>query len=206
MNVYELGTKTLTLCKLEMSDREENAAKFLSSFNYAYERVMREKWRPWTTEAVTLDADKCFTVSSLSKRCVSVKKITNLPDFSEDAGYGYAAQYNFFEKDGDGTLFVYGAGANATVYVQYQYVPARLIDMGTYDPETFVATATNTPQFDEAYHDVLCYWAAYEYFEGRGANYIQKALEMKDGFRREFGRIKRDYGVKQEHLNCYRPL
>lgn len=129
MNVFSLGTKTLKLCKLGVDDatiRQEYAEFFLDAYNAAYERVMREKWQVWTTEAVALDANKCFTVSSLSKRFEKIREVLQHPDFDSATNFSKPISYEFCEKDGDGTIVVPGSEASSTVYVEYQYVPERL--------------------------------------------------------------------------------
>lgn len=206
MNVYDLDTLTLQQCRLEETDRAEYSARFLVAYNFAYGRIMREKWKPWTTEAVVLDANRCFLISALTNTCVTIQNVSDYADFSSGANYGKGTRYTFYEKDGAGTIVVPEVDGGETVYVTYQYTPSRLEAMTSYDAETFAADATNTPQFDEDYHDILTYWATHRYYTARGANYISVSAYWKQMFDDAFGKIKRDYGGKQELQNFYHPL
>lgn len=205
MNVYQLDTETLRQCKLEddTDNRTTQSPFFIVSYNFAYERIMREILKPWVTEAVPLDKHKCFEIGDLTKRFVQIKHIALYPDYSENAQFGQPARFEFKDADGQGKIVVPVATPEAVMYVTYQYMPPRLI-AATTAPET--ATATNTPQMDEAYHDILTYWAAHRYFTARGVNYVEFAQFWKNAFEDAFSRIDTGVGVPNTYKNAYRPL
>ncbi len=129
MNLYALDTATLDQCKLDATDqevRQENSVLFLEGYNFAYERIIREKILPWTTEAVTLDANKAFNVSTLTNTLAKIRHITRYADFSEDAGYVKSNRYIFYDKDGEGSIVVPYAEASGEMFVSYEYMPVRL--------------------------------------------------------------------------------
>ena len=287
MNLYQLDTETLDKIRQDRSDieiRREESPYFLTAYNSAYERIIREKIKLWTTEAVTLDADKRFNVSDLTNDCNEIIKITKYQDFSDSAGNARTSEFDFYDYDGVGEIVVPAADDSGTMYVAYRYMPVRLThkeslfnisgaqttktipideaitaDMvdalvgseisvydasaGTYQTLTIasvavgaagaatitvseditgtladgdiiytmytteyrVASAYNTPQFDQAYHEALCNWAAHRYFLRRGANYGDYALMWKQEFEMAFARIRHDYGAVQEFRNLYSP-
>jgi hypothetical protein len=130
MNVYELTTQTLTNCKFsdttDATTRSDNEKAFITSFNTAYRRICREKLHLWYTEEVTLDAAKCFVMSSLSKKAIKILKISQYQDYSEDAGYIESPPYPWDKYDGAGTIVVPAATASTAVFVEYEYMPTML--------------------------------------------------------------------------------
>lgn len=129
MNFYELVTETLALCGMtdaDATDRSEYSPLFKTAFNEAYRKIVREKLHLWTTEEVTLDALKCFTLSGLSETATKITKISTYRDYSTD-GSGLNQYSLVFDKyDGAGTIVVPGAEASGTVFVEYEYMPDML--------------------------------------------------------------------------------
>ena len=287
MNLYELDTETIDKIRGDRDDidnRREESPYFLTAYNYAYERVIRERIQPWTTEAVTLDANKRFGISDLANDCNEIMHISLYQDFSSNASYAKSDRYLKYEYDGAGEIVVPQATASSAMYVAYKYMPVRLthkeqlftisgaettktipideaitasmadalvgseisvydISTGLYQTLTIasvalgaagaatitvsetispsvadgdiiyamstteyrVESAYNTPQFDQAYHDVLTMWAAHRYFLRRGANYADYAAFWENEFDKHFGKIKRDYGGRQDFVNLYDP-
>jgi hypothetical protein len=121
----------------DATDRSEQQARITPRLNEAYRRICREKIQLWFTESVTLDANKCFSVSSLSKTFVKIEKITLYQDYSEDAAYAEMTGLPWAQYDDSGTIVVPAASASGTVYVKYQYKP---VDLGI----TYNIRAANT--------------------------------------------------------------
>ncbi len=129
MNLYDLTTHSLEKCRFDQpdaSDRSGNQNKITGWLNEAYHRMCREKLHPWYWEAVTLDANKCFSVSSLSKDFVLLLKVSQYQDYTESAAYGDSPAYDWYKYDNSGTMIVPNATASSTMYVKYEYMPADL--------------------------------------------------------------------------------
>jgi hypothetical protein len=110
----------------DAADRSDNQTKITGWLNDAYRRICREKVELWHIESVTLDANKCFAVSALSETFVTLLKVTTYQDFTEDAGYLEQTGLPWGKYDDTGTIIVPSAEASGTVYVKYEYKPAKL--------------------------------------------------------------------------------
>jgi len=129
MNLYELTTEVLAQMGIidpDADDRTEYSSLIKTSLNEGYRKICREKAHLWTSEAVTLDANKCFNISSLSEKLTKVLKISLYQDYSSAAG-GAESQGLYWDKyDGNGTIYVPNATASGTVYLEYEYMPKYL--------------------------------------------------------------------------------
>jgi hypothetical protein len=130
MNLYDLVSQTLTQGRLNTTNAVKRSkyqnSLIVPALNDAYKKMCREKLHPWYWEAVTLDANKCFVTSALSKTFVKVNKITTYQDFTEDAGYAEQTRLPWGKYDDTGTIIVPSAEASGTVYVKYEYMPTML--------------------------------------------------------------------------------
>jgi hypothetical protein len=129
MNLYDLTSKTLRQCRFDptdATDRAENQSWITETLNEAYRRICGEKLNPWHTEAVTLDANKCFNILALTKQCVNILKISLYQDYSVAASGAESPELTWDKYDGSGTVVIPTATASGTVYVEYEYMPATL--------------------------------------------------------------------------------
>ncbi len=140
MNYFELETEVLAqigILEPDAGDRSEHRSVIKPALNEGYRKICREKAHLWTVESVTLDADKCFNISSLTERLTTILKVSRCQDFSDDAGNSYSPPFSWYKQDGAGTIFVPNATASTAVYVKYEYMPARL-------KETYNISGANT--------------------------------------------------------------
>jgi hypothetical protein len=129
MNVYELVTETLAQCGIvdpDASDRSEKKPLFLTSYNEALKKICREKLHPWTSEAITLDASKCFDTKTLSKRLVEIQKVSKYQDYSTSASGAASPPFAWDLYDGNGKIVVPAADASGTMFIEYEYMPEPL--------------------------------------------------------------------------------
>ena len=130
MNLYELVTTVLKQCRLDptdATDRSDNQnSVIVPALNEAYRRMCREKAHPWTTEAITLDANKCFDTRTLTNKLVRIIEISQYQDYSSAAGGARSSPYAWDKYDGSGTIVIPTATASGTVYIKYEYMPAKL--------------------------------------------------------------------------------
>lgn len=129
MNFYQLYTAVLAQLGItdpDADDREEYLQLVKPELNEAYRKIARERAHLWTTEAVTLDANKCFSTSNLTEKITKILKISVYQDFSSDISGSQAASLYWYKQDGSGSIYVPAATASSTVYVKYEYMPANL--------------------------------------------------------------------------------
>lgn len=129
MNVYELVKETLAQCGIvepDASDYAEKKPLFLTSFYEGYRKICREKLHPWTTEEVTLDANRCFDTKTLKKRLVQILDITQYRDYSAEAGGAKSQSYTWDLYDGNGVICIPAAPANSKAFIEYEYMPEPL--------------------------------------------------------------------------------
>lgn len=115
---------------------------FKSAINYAYKRIAREKWMPFYSEDVELDANLQFAVASLTKKFNGIKKI-------EDSD----GDEIIWEMATDGTIECPYEEAEDDVTVTYFYIPD---DLSSANDEPVIPNA-------QADHKLLCYYAAFQY-------------------------------------------
>lgn len=129
MDLYDMTSRVLRQCRLDPTDaddRAEHQGWITETLNEAYRRICREKTPLEYTEAVTLDANKCFNISALSKTLNKIVKISAYQDYTEAASYDASAAMPWKKFDGAGTIIVPGATASSIVYVKYEYMPEDL--------------------------------------------------------------------------------
>jgi len=132
--------------------------KFKSAINRAYIKIAKFRFKLDHSEDVVLDANKQFSLSSLSKTFYEIIKIEN-----EDE----APVRRAFVPGNKVECPDYNEGDTLTVY--YYYIPAKLQNLD--DTPEFPAGAVD--------HKVLCYYAAFEYLHMEGM-YDRTKAEQAD--------------------------
>ena len=201
MNVYELTSQVLRQCRLDpadATDRSENESWIVAELNNAYKQLCTERLNPWTTEEVTLDANKCFDTTTLDNALVRILKITKYRDYSAAVGGIEMPRLSWDLYGGDGVIVVPYAESSGNVFIEYEYMPVDLAVMEEEAGESFVASATNTPQINAQWHPVLTYWATAQYFMTKGPNYIAQSQMWTQMYEREKSKASSYMGEAQE--------
>jgi hypothetical protein len=154
----------------------------LDAINSGYVEICGDRYRLNTWESVSLDANRQFQISALGKTCSDIVKVSIAKDYSEAAGREKAAAYRFDAHDRK-TVTVYDAEPGATVWVNYRYLPAMLVNPGPLDGNN----ATSPTEIPEQYHSTLANKAAAAYW--RSLNNYDRVDEFEGRFTRDINRI-----------------
>jgi hypothetical protein len=157
MNTYELDTLTLQYCDeaVTNTNRTLYSPIFLAAYNDAYAGICTERIQPKAYEAVTLDAERCFSVSDLSNRMKKILDVSELEDFSAANGFRPSRPLDFLWKDHATVRIPLAPGS--VVWVRYEYLPAALVNA---TPTTEDGNTSEPALLDEAVHGALCMYAA----------------------------------------------
>lgn len=155
----------ITLPYNSVSDPKNNATKILTSLNYIYKKIARERYNLVYKENVTLDSNQEFDTKTLSKTFYKIKNIdTDIWD--------------------NGELIKCPSNAiGDTLTLEYCYIPSDL---------TF-ADMTEEPLV-KCDHRILCYYASFQFLQGNGQNTNNWLDLFNDGFstiRQTRGKSKR---------------
>lgn len=148
--------------------------KFKNAINYVYKLIAKQYFPLEYSEAITLDANKQFDVTDLTKTLYRIRKI------EDSSGFGMMWKMVPNEK-----VEVIRGSSGLSVTVYYSYVPVAL------------SALSDTPVFPEGAvdHKVLCYYAAFQYFVIEGDTLSQdKSQYWLSLFNDAVSRINPDRG------------
>lgn len=120
--------------------------KYVAGINYAYQKICRERFRLYTSDTVTLDANQSFDISMLMNPCIEIVAVETAPNYEIP-----------WKRRFGNSVYVPGMSENDSVIVSYAYVPPRL----TLD------SLDDSPLLPEhkVDHRILCYYADFEYLK-----------------------------------------
>lgn len=121
-------------------DALEIASKIVTGINYAYQKIAREKNVLILEESVTLDSDKRFSYSNLTKTVIRILDVLDSNDAHTD--------WQLLRKD---TVTCNNLAEGDAVTVRYTFLPSKLS----------VSNLTEEPllPLDKIDHLALCYYA-----------------------------------------------
>lgn len=157
MTVYQIDTLTLHWCAEEDSEaaRRELLPLTLPAYNEGAAQLCRDYIRPWAWEKV-LPLNRTLELSSFSRPCVHLQKISAAPDYLLPGG----EEATGIDWDWMGTEKVYLHSELPEVYARYVYAPLPLVWS---DP----LTPAPTPDLPEEAHPLLSYFAAWRVLSGK---------------------------------------
>lgn len=157
-NTYAIVGKAMDLLEEPESRRTALANGFLDSINYGYRKACLDYLKINRNEQITLDSEKKFLLSTLTKKFKDVKKLSLYKDGSPEANYGVKQEYDFLIMDG--YLIVPNAQASTSMWLRYFYYPAELT-MATSAADTTASTIPS--EFPEPCQMDLRFYVAGEY-------------------------------------------
>ena len=128
--------------------------KYIDGFNYAKNKICRERYRPMRKETVYINEDNTIDLYGFERDVISVVRVLKGD-----------AEISDWEQGPDFTL-VFPTGAGEEVEIEYYYIIPDF-------PNNPTAEALATPlDFPEAVVDyrILCYYACYEYHLIKGSD------------------------------------
>lgn len=129
--------------------------KYIDGFNYAKNKICRERCKPIYEEDVVADSEGVIALSDLAKDAFKIIKVTDTED-------GYEIT-NWVD---DGFEIYISGGEYKTITVKYYYVPADFSN----DPTALDLLVTlDLPEGIVDYR-ILCFYAAYEYHLIKGSD------------------------------------
>lgn len=177
MNLAEM----LIECSINIDEQDnlttETIAKLKTGLNYAYQKIAREKFMLDTKEEVVLDANKEFSLSSLTKEFLQIIGV-----FDENCLLNSILS--------NGKIKVPSKQEGDSVTVVYYYLPDKLVDN------------EDIPEFPEGAVDpkIMCFYASYYYFSIDDDPKMDIWLSMfNDGFRG----IRQNRGEIEQVITIY---
>lgn len=183
MTLDDMINECLVYTDNALSTKSKYQSRFISSINYAKNKIAKERYAPEYQETVILDANQRFSLASLTKRFLRLISVT-----SSD-GYGVP-----WYADALRTIKCPTINPNTSVMVIYQYIPADLVN------------TSDILDFTESIIDpkLLCKFAAYEFLvqEG-GSTDLQKASYWLSLWNDGFNAINTNIGTVNNVLSIY---
>lgn len=131
--------------------------KFIDGFNYAKNKIIRERYRPTKTETVTIGPSNSIDLNTLSKIVLKVKDI-----YHSDT----SAKVTDWDQGDDFTLRFPMGTSGTSVDIEYAYM---IPDFPNNPSKTDLEMVLDLPEAIVDYR-VLCYYSAYEYHAIKGSD------------------------------------
>ena len=136
-------------------DALEIVNKYIDGFNYAKNKICRERFKPIFEEDIVVSAEGTIGIDQLSKSAFKIVRVTDTSD-----------GYEFVDWDADGYEINISGGNGKTVTVKYNYVPE---DFNNDPTATDLNTLLDFPEGIVDYR-IICFYAAYEYHLIKGSD------------------------------------
>lgn len=137
------------------ADALEIVNKYIDGFNYAKNKICRERYKPVYEETKVIGDDLCVDLSTLTKTAFKIVMITDVETDTEITDW----IANGFEIE-------FTDGAGTSVSIKYNYIPTDYPN----DPDaTALATALEFPDGIVDFR-ILCFYSAYEYHLIKGSD------------------------------------
>lgn len=153
MTAHDILLETIRLRKEDATDTTlmtEYNAVALVGMNKGYRDICSKHINPIIWDDVALDANKRFDLSVLSNTVQQIIDVCKYEDYTADSNWLKADRYDWTLTDND-TIVVPAADAGGTVHVQYEAVPADLVN-----PNPTTGSGATSPSLIPAqYHRAL---------------------------------------------------